>query len=85
MSSQPETRRRSLRIIESRRKILCDTICDIVHKYKCAQRRQHWRDAIWDIIQQKRAKQDHLKRMVRKMAEQRHVQKAAELHAWIKE
>ena len=75
MSSQPEPRRRSLRIIESRRKILRDAIRDIVHEYKRAQRRQRWRDAIWDIIQQKRAKQARLKRMVRKMAEQRRAQR----------
>ena len=56
MSSQPETRRRSLRILESRRKILRDAIRDIVHEYKRAQRRQRCRDAIWDIIQRKRAK-----------------------------
>ena len=85
MSSQPETRRRSLRIIESRRKILHDAIRDIVHEYKRAQHGQCWRDAIWDIIQQKRTKQDRLKRMVRKIAEQRRAQKAAELRARIKE
>ena len=85
MSSQPEPRRRSLRIIESRRKILRDAIRDIVHEYKRAQRRQRWRDAIWDIIQQKRAKQARPKRMVRKMAEQRRAQKAAELRARIRE
>ena len=83
--SQPEGRRRSLRIIESRRKILRDAIRDIVHEYKRAQSRQRWHDDIWDIIQQKRAKQDRLKRMVRKMAEQRRAQKAAELHARIRE
>ena len=84
--SQPERgRRRSLRIIESRRKILRDTIRDIVAEYKRAQRRQRWRDAIWDIFQQKRAKQDRVKRMVRKMAEQRRAQKAAELRARIRE
>ena len=83
MSSLPEVRRRrSLRIIESRRKILRDTIREIVADYKRAQR---WRDAIWDIIQQKRAKQQRLKRMIRKMAEQRSAQKAAELCARIKE
>ena len=80
MSSQPE-RRRSLRIIESRRKILLDAIRDIVHEYKHAQRRQRWRDAIWDIIQQKLAKHARFKRMVRKIAEQRRAQKAAELRA----
>ena len=85
MSSQPEPRRRSLRIIEARRKILRDTIREIVQEYKRAQRRQRWRDAIWDIVQQKRAKKDHLKRMVRKMAEQRRAQKAAELRARIRE
>ena len=84
MSSQPE-RRRSLRIIESRRKILRDAIRNIVDEYKIAQRRQRWRDAIWDIIQEKRAKQARLKRMVRQMAEQRRAQKAAELRAWIRE
>ena len=66
--SQPVGRRRSLRIVESRRKILRDTIREIVSDYKRAQRRQRWRDAIWDIIQQKWAKQQRLKRMVRKMA-----------------
>ena len=81
MSSQSEPRRRSLRIIESRRKILRDAIREIVQEYKRAARRQRWRDAIWDIIQQKRAKKDRLKRMVRKMAEQRRAQKAAELRA----
>ena len=85
MGSQPETRRRSLRIIESRRKILRDAICDIVNEYKRAQRRQPWRDAIWDIIQQKRAKQDRLKRMVSKIAEQRRAQKVAELCSRIRE
>ena len=85
MSTQPKTRRRSLRIIESRRKVLRDAICEIVHEYKRAQRRQRWRDAIWDIIQQKRAKQDRLKRMVRKMAKERRKQKAVELRARIKE
>ena len=85
MSSQPEPRRRSLRIIESRTKILRDAIRDIVHEYKRAQRRQRWRDAIWDIIQQKRAKQARPKRVVRKMAEQRRAQKAAELRARIRE
>ena len=85
MSSQPEPRRRSLRIIESRRKVLRDAIREIVQEYKWVQRRQRWRDAIWDIIQQKRAKKDRLKRMVRKMAEQRHAQKAAELRARIRE
>ena len=85
MSSQPEPRRRSLRIIESRRKILRDAIRDIVHEYKRAQRRQRWHDAIWDIIQQKRAKQARPKRMVRKIAEQRRAQKAAELRAQIRE
>ena len=74
MSNQPETRRRSLRIIESRKKILRDAIRD-----------QRWRDAIWDIIQQKRAKQHCLKHMVRKIAEQRRAQKPAELHARIRE
>ena len=83
--SRPAVRRRSLRIIESRRKILRDAIRDIVADYKRAQRRQRWRDAIWDIIQQKRAKRDRLKRMVRKMAEQRRAQKAAELRARIRE
>ena len=58
---------------------------DIIHEYKHAQRRQRWRDAIWDIIQQKRAKHARLKRMVRKIAEQRCAQKAAELRARIKE
>ena len=78
MSSQPEPRRRrSLRIIESRRKVFREAIREIVHEYKRAQRRQRWRDAIWDIIQQKRAKQARLKRMVRK--------KAAELRARIRE
>ena len=85
MSSQPEPRRRSLRIIESHRKVLRDAIREIVHEYKRAQRRQRWRDAIWDIIQQKRAKQARLKRMVRKMAEERQKQKAAELRARIRE
>ena len=83
--SQPEPRRRSLRIIEARRKILRDTIREIVQEYKRAQRRQRWGDAIWDIVQQKRAKKDRLKRMVRKMAEQRRAQKAAELRARIRE
>ena len=85
--SQPEgiRRRRTLRIIESRRKILRDTIRDIVATYKRAQRRQRWRDNIWDIIQEKRAKQQRLKRMVRKMGEQQRAQKAAELRAWIRE
>ena len=83
--SQPEGRRRSLRIIESRRKILRDTLHEIVADYKRAQRRQRWRDAIWDIIQQKRAKQQRLKRMVRKIAEQRRAQKAAEFRARIRE
>ena len=41
--SQPEGRRRSLRIIESRRKILRDAIRDIVEDYKRAQRRQRLR------------------------------------------
>ena len=85
MSSQPGPRRRSLRIIESRRKVLRDAIREIVHEYKRAERRQRWRDAIWDIIQQKRAKQARLKRMVRKMAEQRRAHKAAELRARIRE
>ena len=85
MSTQPETRRRSLRIVESHNKILRDAIRDIVHEYKRAQWRQRWRDAIWDIIQQKRAKQHCLKRMVREIAEQRRAQKAAELRAWIRE
>ena len=67
---------------------------DIIHEYKHAQRRQRWRDAIWDIIQQKRlhacpilkrAKHARLKRMVRKVAEQRCAQKAADLRARIKE
>ena len=84
MSSQPE-RRRSLCIIESRRKILRDGIRDIVDEYKRAQRRQRWRDAIWDIIQQKRAKQKRAKRMVCKLAEQRRAQKAAILRARIRE
>ena len=83
--SQPVGRRRSLRITESRRKILRDAIREIVSDYKRAQRRQRWRDAIWDIIQQKRAKQQRLKRMVRKMAEQRRAQKAAELRARIRD
>ena len=83
--SQSAGRRRSLRIIESRRKILRDAIREIVADYKRAQRRQRWRDAIWDIIQQKRAKQDRLKRMVRKIAKQRRAQKAAELRVRITE
>ena len=85
MSTQPEPRRRSLRIIESRRKVLRDTIREIVHEYKRAERRQRWRAAIWDIIQQKRAKQARLKRIVRKMEEERRKQKAAELFARIRE
>ena len=85
MRSQPEPRRRSLRIIESRGKVLRDAIREILPKYKRVERRQRWRDAIWDIIQQKRAKQARLKRMVRKMAEQRRAHKAAELHARIRE
>ncbi|XP_074608519.1 uncharacterized protein LOC141861550 [Acropora palmata] len=85
MSSQPGTRRRSSRIIESRRKVLRDAIREIVHEYKRAERRQRWRDAIWDIIQQKRSKQARLKCMVRKIAEQRRAQKAAELRARIRE
>ena len=85
MSSQPEPRRRPLRIIESRRKVLRDAIREIVQEYKRAERRQRWRDAIWDIIQHKRAKQARLKRMVCKMAEQRRAHKAAELRARIRE
>ena len=80
-----QVRRRSLRICQARKKVLRDTIREIVHEYKRAQRRQRWRDAIWDIIQQKRSKKDRLKRMVRKMAEQRRAQKAAELRARIRE
>ena len=83
--SQPQPRRRSLRICEARKKVLRDTIREIVQEYKRAQRRQRWRDAIWDIIQQKRSKKDRLKRMVRKMAEQRRKQKATELRARIRE
>ena len=75
--SQPEGRRRSLRIIESRRKILRDAIRDIVEDYKRAQRRQRLRAMPFGTLSNRSGP--------RKMAEQRRAHKAAELRARIRE
>ena len=72
------------KISEERRRILRDIIRGHQRTHKRAKSRQYWRDAIWDIIQQKRAKKQRLKRLVRKMAERRRAQKAAQFRDKIK-